>query len=337
MLGVRFDGTSPDRKTSDRLGLPLSMLALDEAHDYGIFECHSSEPGEIHAVSHLCRPEIAVINRLAVGQPAGLDDTTVTRELGILESMSKDGWAVLNGDVPRLGELAKEADSRVLLVGRGSHCDVVANDVRSQLGELSFVVDRTRFRVPVWGRHHLHSALAAYAVGRIMNLSPDEIALGLSRFRPLTGRCEIVRRSDISVINDTCDCRASSMPAALELLRDFGRAKRRIVVCGNLSGRANAFDLHRRVGQAIVQTCGADLLVACGPCGRQVIDGARDAGMAPRRMVWCRRGDDVGSTVQAMVQPGDAVLVKGSRNASMEHVVDSLLHTASATLARTAA
>jgi UDP-N-acetylmuramoyl-tripeptide--D-alanyl-D-alanine ligase len=234
---------------------------------------------------------------------------------------------VLNGDFPQLGELAQQTESRVLLVGRKSHCDVVASDVRSQLGELSFLVDGVRFRVPVWGRHHLHSALAAYAVGRIMNLSPDEIAAGLSRFRPPPGRCEVVRQQDLSLIDDTSDSRVASMGAALELLRDFDQAKRRIVVCGDLVGRENPFDLHRRVGQAVVQTCGADWLIACGVCGGHLIDGARQAGMTPGRTIRCRRRQEVGTTIQALVRPGDVVLVKGSRNMSMERVVDSLLQT----------
>ncbi len=202
VLGVRFDGTSPGQKTNDRLGVPLSLLSLDEMHDYGIFEYSSSQAVGIYAVSHLCRPDITVINRLAAGQSAGQDNEAEFRELAILKSVSRDGWAVLNGDVPRLGDLARETESRVVLVGRKPHCDVFASDVCSQSGELSFVVDGARFRVPVEGRHHLHSALAAYTVGRIMNLSPDEIAEGLSRFRPSAGRCETVRRAETSVIGD---------------------------------------------------------------------------------------------------------------------------------------
>lgn len=337
VLGVRFHGASPGQTASDHLRVLLSMLALDETHDYATFEHVSYRGKEDHGLSHLCCPDIAVINRLAVEQLTGSDNEEVTHELGILESVSNDGRVVLNGDVPRLNELAKETKSRVLLVGRGSHCDVIASDVRSQSGELSFVVDGTRFRVNVWGRHHLHSALSAYAVGRIMNLSPDEIAAGLSRFRPLPGRCEVVQRSDLSVIDDTCDCRASSMSAALELLRDFDRAKRRIVVCGDLAGGDDAFDQHRRIGQAIVQTCGADLLVASGECGRYLIGGARDSGMPPGRTVWCRRVEEVRTAVRAMVRPGDVVLVKGSRNVSMEYVVDSLLETTTTAATRMAA
>jgi UDP-N-acetylmuramyl pentapeptide synthase len=68
-----------------------------------------------------------------------------------------------------------------------------------------------------------------------------------------------------------------------------------------------------------------------------LIDGARDAGMAPGRTVWCRRADEVGNAVQALVRPGDVVLVKGSRNTSMEYVVDSLIQMPSATMAGMAA
>ncbi len=87
------------------------------------------------------------------------------------EHLPEHGWAVLNGDEPRLGDWADRVKSQVLLVGRGSHCDLKATEVRSGQGELKFVVDGTQCTVPIWGRHALHAALAAFAVGRIMGLS----------------------------------------------------------------------------------------------------------------------------------------------------------------------
>jgi len=112
----------------------------------------------------------------------------------------------------------------------------------------------------------------------------------------------------------------------LELLRDVEPAARRVVVCGDLSAADNAVELHRRVGHAVVQQCGADLLVGCGRFGQHVVAGAHEAGMHPERTVWFRQADQAGAGVQALTRPGDVVLIKGSRDPAMAMVADSLLH-----------
>jgi UDP-N-acetylmuramoyl-tripeptide--D-alanyl-D-alanine ligase len=184
LLRERFVGSSPAHDVTDRPRLPLSMLALDASHDFAVVEYDADQLDEIEALSHLCCPDVAVINCLASD---GAPDGELACGLEMLEALPDGGWAVLNGDIPRMRGLASCLPGRVLLVGQSLHCDMVASDVCTQSGELSFVADGVPFRVPVWGRHRLHSALAALAVGRIMNLSPDEMAMALSQFRPPKG------------------------------------------------------------------------------------------------------------------------------------------------------
>lgn len=193
VLRERFVGTSPALDAKGRLGLPLSMLALDASHDFALVECSAGQLDEVGALSDLCCPDIAVINCVAAGATPDAEPTGVLETLGALPD---DCWAVLNGDIPRMPEVASYLGGRVLSVGQDSQCDVVACDVCSRPGELSFVTDGVPFRVPISGRHHLHSALAAFAVGRIMNLLPDEIAVALSRFPPAECSRE-VRMDDV--------------------------------------------------------------------------------------------------------------------------------------------
>lgn len=325
-----FPPALPPRAADDRLALPLSLLELAAEHDFCAVEYSAQEPGEISALSHLCDPQIVVINSLANQRMGWLDEHARVCEAALLEALPEDGWAVLNGDAQRLREFGEQTDAQVLLVGRGSHCDVTASHIRSRGGELAFTIAGTRFRVPVWGRHHLHSALAAYAVGRILEIPPRAMADALGRFQMPPQRCEIARGREVTVIDDTYDQHAASMDAALEVLRDFEGAGRRVVVCGDLTGTGNLRELHRRIGHAVVSDCGADVLVALGRYSAELTDAAQAAGMSPRRALRCQRAEEVATRLQNLVGPGDVVLVKGGRGLGLTQLVEVLLDEAQA-------
>jgi UDP-N-acetylmuramoyl-tripeptide--D-alanyl-D-alanine ligase len=301
------------------------MLQLEEDSDYGLFEFSSSTPGEIRAISHLCCPEIAVINCILDGRTGVVEDEQQICETELLASLPREGWAVLNGDQPRLAELAERTEAQVLLVGRGSHCDIAPGHVRYTSGSLSFVVDGTHFRVPVSGRHHLQGVLAAYAVGRIMQMEPRRIASALQCFGMPPQRCEILGYRDVTLINDTYDCRAATLRPALELLRETERSGRRIVVCGDVAESENERRLYDDIGRSLVVHGGADLLVACGRNRQRLIEAAREAGMPAKQTIGCGRVDQAGAVLRGLVSPGDAVLVKGADGAVMQRVVDALL------------
>jgi UDP-N-acetylmuramoyl-tripeptide--D-alanyl-D-alanine ligase len=324
VLRDRLSGICPQQHPHHRLGLPLNMLQLDEDLDYGLFEFSSSTPGEIQAISHLCCPEIAVINCILDGRTGDIEDEQQICETELLASLPRGGWGVLNGDHPRLAELAERTEAQVLLVGRGSHCDIAPGHVRYTSGSLSFVVEGTPFCVPVSGRHHLHAVLAAYAVGRIMQMEPDRIASALEYFRMPPQRCELLNIGDVTLINDTYDCRAATLRPALELLREVERPGRRIVVCGDVAEAEQERRLYHDIGRAVVVHGGADLLVACGRHRQRLIEAAREAGMPPQRTIGCSRAEQAGALLQSLVVAGDVVLVKGVDGAVMQRVVDTM-------------
>jgi UDP-N-acetylmuramoyl-tripeptide--D-alanyl-D-alanine ligase len=286
-------------------------------------EYHAAEKDEIPAFSHLCQPEIGVINSLAqnVLRREGEGDD---RELEWLADLPEHGWAVLNGDEPRLCDWADRARSQVMLVGRGSHCDLNATQVRGGQGELRFAVEGLECTVGTWGRHSLHAALAAYAVGRIMGLSPRDAAARLGDFQPLAHRCQVVCQNRVTLIDDTYESGYDSWRAALGVLREVETAGRRIVVCCGVGASGPGTRGQREVGRALVAQCGADRLIACGPQGRLVVRAAQAAGMPERRTVWKPQLEEATVLVRQLVRPGDVVLVKGGGDAAWERVANEV-------------
>jgi UDP-N-acetylmuramoyl-tripeptide--D-alanyl-D-alanine ligase len=326
VLKRRFKGTAAARKHDNRLGLPLSMLRLEAQYEYAIFELAPGERGEIAALAGLCRPTIGVITQVGDAHLGvfGSRQTSAETSGELLAALPADGFAVL-GDEPWLHRIARQSPAKIVWVGRGAPCDVAASDVEAVNGELRFRVDGQKFRVPVWGRHHLTAALIAVAVGRLLGVHLAEAAEALEHLDSVPTRCEVLEARGATLINDMYNASPMAMRAALELLRDFDSSGRRIVVCGDMTELGEeAVAFHRRLGTDVVTLCGADLLIACGQYADEVVGAARAAGMSSARAIACHTADEVLPYLGQTILPGDVVLVKGARVIAMDRLVDAL-------------
>jgi UDP-N-acetylmuramoyl-tripeptide--D-alanyl-D-alanine ligase len=327
VLELGHSGTASPKNYNNHVGVPLSMLAMKPAHDFAVLELAASAAGEIGRLAELCQPEIGVITRIGDAHLGGFGslDAVAAAKTELLAALPTSGVAVLAGDDQRLRRAAANGASKIIWFGRSLDNELVATNIESHDGRLNFDIDGTHMSVAVWGRHYLSSALAAVAVGRLFGMRDAEISRGLSDFEPPPMRCQIMRVGGATIIDDSYNASPVAMRAALELLRDISAPGRRIVVCGDMRelGEAAA-PLHRNLGDQVVTLCGADLLLACGEHGSDVVAGARAAGMPASRAVAVSGIDKLFEHCQELVQPGDVVLVKGSRALAMERLVELL-------------
>lgn len=326
VLRSRFSGTASPRNYNNHIGVPLSMTQLDPNHDYAVLELGASRRGEIATLAELCAPKVGTITHIGdahLGMFGGRHAIAATKA-ELLAALPPDGHAILADD-PWLRRMAHCCQATLTWVGRGADCDLTPTDVQSTAGELAFRLGDCQFAVPVWGRHHLISALVAVAAGRMMGLDLDRIAAALKEYRALPLRCQVVEVRGATIINDTYNASPTAMQAALELLRDFDAPGRRIVVCGDMADLGDEAPLlHHQLGNQIVTVCGADLLIACGRFARDVVAGARAAGMPRARAIPCRTAEETLPHLGQAILPGDAVLVKGARAMAMDRVVEAM-------------
>ncbi len=316
VLEQQFCGIGSPKNYNNHVGVPLSMLAMEPRHDFAVLELAASAAGEIGCLAELCRPQVGVITRIGDAHLGGFGslDAVAAAKAELLATLPSDGYAVLAGDDARLRRLASGCRAKVVWFGRSLENDLVATNVESRDGRLSFDVDGTHMSVAVWGRHHLCSALAAVAVGRIFGMRDVEISRGLCDFEPPPMRCQIFKVGGATIIDDSYNASPVAMRAALELLRNINAPGRRIVVCGDMRELGEAAGrLHRHLGDQVVTVCGADMLLACGKYRDEVVDGARTAGMPMSRAVAVTDVEQLMVHCQDVVQPGDVLLIKGSR------------------------
>ena len=226
VLGTQLSGSASPRNFNNHVGLPLSMLAIEPEDDFAVLELAASAVGEIGQLAELCRPQVGVITRIGDAHLGGFGshEAVADAKAELLTALPAGGWAVLPGDDPRLRPLANRTQAKILWVGRSMDNDLVATNVRSGQGTLSFHVDGVDIAVGVWGRHNLTGALAAVAVGRIFGIDDARIADGLARFRPPPMRCQIHNVGDATLIDDTYNASPAAMTAALETATRLRRA-----------------------------------------------------------------------------------------------------------------
>ena len=332
VLGSRLRGTASPRNFNNHVGVPLSMLAIEPAHDFAVLELGASRRGEIAALADLCRPKVGVVTPVGEAHLGtfGSRRGVAEAKAELLAALPESGQAVLVDD-PLLHNMAGCCKAPITWVGSGPRCTLRAVDVQSGRGCLSFRVaagealddaaaarldgvSPVRITVPVWGRHHLTSALAAVAVGRMMGFDMQEIAAALEAYQAVPMRCEVTEIRGATFINDTYNANPTSMRAALELLRDFETAGRRIVVVGDMNELGTeSIARHWHLGREVVQIGEAELIIACGQFARYVAAGARVAGLIRSRAIPCDTVDEALPYLGQVMLPGDVVLVKGSR------------------------
>ena len=158
-----------------------------------------------------------------------------------------------------------------------------------------------------------------------MELSPREIADGLARFPGVSGRCEVKRTEEFSMIDDLADSTLASTVAAMEYLRRLSATGKRHLVCGDLEGPAVDVDwLTKQVGESVVIRGGADWLFACGEQAASIIAAARTAGMPHGRTIRCESVTEATNLLQGMLEHDDVVLVKGKQTSELRALVDAL-------------
>ena len=315
---------------NNQIGLPLTLLGLEPDHQWAVVELGTNNPGEIARLAEICTPDIAVITNIGPAHLEGLGSIEgVAREKGsLLNGLRPDGKAVLNADDSRVRQLVRQTAHEVRLYGFAPDAAVRAEDVAEKENGICFTLrlaeERISIRLNSPGRFMVTNALAAAAVGNLLGVSAADIKAGLEAVEPVGGRMNIHHTpKGIHIIDDTYNANPESMKAALTTLKTMRAGARGIFVAGDMLelGR-QAAALHSQVGALAAQS-GVSRLYACGKQADSVAAGARNAGLPAADFITGSREEIIEDLI-AWLQPGDWVLVKGSRGMAMEKVVKGL-------------
>lgn len=331
MLSRRFVVLKNIGNLNNEIGLPLTVLQLHAGHQRLVLEMGMYSLGEIARLCEIARPHVGVVTNVG---PVHLERLGTIERIAQAKSelvavLPPDGVAILNADDPFVAAMAQQTRARVFTYGLTPAADLWADEIVSEGMEgIRFRFHHgnevLHLRVPLLGRHSVHTALRAASVGLVENLGWDEIVAGLQD----TGaqlRLVVTRGlRGATLLDDTYNASPASTLAALNLLADLDiNGGRRIAVLGDMLELGSYEEVgHRLVGARAADVVGH--LITIGARARWIAEEALAAGLAPAAV-------ETVDTIQAAIErlrwligPGDIVLVKGSRGAQLEQITSAL-------------
>lgn len=327
VLAERFRVVKTEGNLNNHIGLPLTILRAHSSDQVGVFEIGMNHPGEIGPLAKIAQPDVGIITNIGGAhiEFMGSREAIALEKGALAELVPANGHLVLGAGDEYTTSISRRTKARILL------CGVTEGDVRADSIEID--AEGSRFNliasgetVHAWiavpGRHMVRNALLAVATGVIFGLTPAECAVGLEKVHLTRGRLEQKIIHGIRVIDDTYNANPDSMIAALGTLALMPAAGRRFAVLGRMGELgAEAESGHRRVGEAAGRER-IDCVVSVGEGAALISEGARHQGVD--KVYHVASTEDAVTLLRTLVHPGDVVLVKGSRSAQMEKIVEGL-------------
>lgn len=330
LLSQRYQTLRNPGNFNNEIGLPLSMLSLNEKHERAVLEMGFYEPGEIAFLCQLAKPAVGVITNIGTvhAERAGSIDAIASGKAELIQFLPPypDGYAVLNYDDPRVRTMAGKTKARVFFYGLSPEANLWADEVEG-LGlngirfQLHYRKEIIFMRVPLIGRHSVHTALRAAAVALIEGLSWQEIVNGLRSERTQLRLVTARSRHGALILDDTYNASPESSLAALNLLEELEGHK--IAVLGDMLELGQyAQEGHEIVGVRAAEV--ADQLVTVGELGRQIAQSAWQAGLSKKQISSFTNTEEAIEFLDKIIGQGDVILIKGSHGMHMDRIVSAL-------------
>lgn len=325
VLAQKYNTHKTQGNFNNEIGLPLTILKIEEHHEAAVLEMGMNHVGEIERLAAIGRPNVAVITNIGEShiENLGSREGIFKAKMEITTQFTKDNTLIVNGDNDFLSKTKGMGEYKVVYFGiENPENDIFAKNIRNNgLDGVIFtaVVDGTEYdvEVPVPGVHNVYNALAAISVGHEFGVPMDKVIEGVKTFELTKMRMATEEYNGIQIINDCYNASPDSMKAAIGVLCNIENV-RKVAILGDILEMGDfAKDAHYRVGKIVAES-GVDMLITGGENAKYIAQGAKDNGLL--NVVSFDKTLEVCNFVKDEIKDGDAVLIKASRGMHFEDV-----------------
>jgi UDP-N-acetylmuramoyl-tripeptide--D-alanyl-D-alanine ligase len=315
---------------NNEIGLPLTMLRLSPGHQRAVLEMGFYIPGEIAFLCEIAKPQVGVVTNIGTvhAERAGTQEAIARGKAELVQALppAPEGTAILNFDDPWVREMAQQTKAKVFYYGLEPRADLWADQIEG-LGlegirfRLHYKNETLYVRVPLIGRHSVHTALRATAVGLVEGLTWQDIIEGLRSGHAQLRLVAVRSEGGALLLDDTYNASPQSMLAALNLLDEM--SGRKIAVLGDMLELGPYERVgHEKVGVRAAEV--ADEIITVGERARIIAYAARQAWFPQQAITELETTDQAIEVLREHVTENDVVLVKGSRGMQMDRIVATL-------------
>lgn len=328
LLALKYKVQKTEGNYNNHIGLPLTVLNLDEDTDIAILEMGMSARGEIQFLTELARPNAVIITNIGESHllDLGSREGIAEAKLEIISGLQENGLLVYHGDEPLLKNRLKSFSGNVKTFGRSNENDLYPVEInQSETGNVFTINGYDEpFSLPVLGTHNVLNALASMLVAHFFGVPFKEMNAGFSSLKLTNMRMELVEGGNgEKIINDAYNASPTSMNAAIELVSNLEGFAKKIVVLGDmLELGPQEEEFHFKIGQSIDPEK-IDLVLTYGCLGEKIAEGAATV-LNPERVLSFTDKNELIAELKNHTTNGTLVLVKASRGMKLEEIVTAL-------------
>lgn len=313
---------------NNEIGVPMTLLGLDESHEMAVIEMGMNHAGELDRLSRIVKPDLALITNVGEGhlEFLGSVENVALAKSEIMNGMVPGSTVIINRDMAcfdLVKRMARKTDLVVKTYGLTEDADVRPDSYRLSRESLEVTLAGAEITAPLYGIHNVYNVLAAAAVAREYRIEPRDIGPALAGFVNVDGRSQIIDRGFL-VINDCYNSNPMSLVSALASAGKIFPERRKIAVLSDMKELGGfARQCHVDAGKAVREN-GFDMLLLWGEMSRYYAEGAAGAGLDPDRIRQFGSKEVLSRYLQDILDENDVVLIKGSRSMKMEEVVNAV-------------
>lgn len=328
VLSVKYNTQKTQGNLNNEIGVPLTLFTIGEEHEAGVVEMGISDFGEMHRLGKMAKPDVMVITNIGQSHLKDLKtrDGILKAKTEVFDEMDESAEVVLNGDDDKLSTISQVHGKKPHFFSKSdSDREVYATDIVSlrlhgsectvHMGDKS-----ARVRIYLPGEHMVSNAIGAATVGKLLGLTPEEIAEGISNVRPVKGRGEIVETGRYTLIDETYNANPESMRSAIDVLTLADT--RKTAVLGDMFNLGkNEEMLHKETG-AYCAGKGIDVVVCIGKLAKHMAEGAKEEGA--KEVYYFENKQMFLEEASQILKEGDAILLKASHGMEFEKLLEAL-------------
>lgn len=324
VLSEKFNVLQTEKNFNNEIGLPKTLLQLTPEHDVCVVEMGMRGLGQIAELAAIAEPTIGVVTNVGKShiELLGSQENIAKAKSELIQALPEDGVAIFNLDDPLVVPMADLCKGKVIGYGIETDGTVRASRITCNEKGIRFTCrcfdEVFEITMPVIGQHNIYNALAAIAAGRVLGLGMRHFQRGLSEYKGMPMRQELITLDPYIFINDAYNANPASMAESLRSLSVLTKG-RKIAILGDMLELGDwAKQEHENIGRLAAEL-GIDAIVTIGNLAAYIATSAKENGLS--EVYQAVDHADAATYLKKLLKPGDTILLKGSRGMAMEKLL----------------
>lgn len=316
VMKMKYNVLATKGNYNNEIGLPLTILGLDK-HDALVVEMGMNHFNELHYLSNIAKPTLAVITNIGTAHIGNLGsrENILKAKLEILDGMN-GGTLFINNDNDMLKTVKYD---NLITIGIDNKSDYMAHDINMKAFSEEFYINDEYINLPVGSKAFIYNALFAYAVGRKVGISEENIIKALETFKLSPHRLEMIHTDEYTIIDDTYNASLDSVKNSLGLLSKVD-GRRVFIFADILEVDSYGEEIHKNVGLACVDD-DIDVVICVGKLAKYTYEIIKDN---DKECYYFDDNDKLIQEIDKIIKKDDTILIKGSHSMNLLEIVNYL-------------